>query len=197
MLRQLCIATKNAGKVAEFKELLKDLPTEIHSLEEFPEIDEPEETGKTFSVNAKIKAQYYARLTNMPCVADDSGSECVALNGAPGVLTARYSGPDATDDTNIDKLLADMKFCVRRNARFRCVLVVSLPEGKILNEVEGVCDGMLLHERLGESGFGYDPIFWSTELHKSFGEATVEEKNTVSHRAKAIKRLVQIWTKRR
>lgn len=197
MLRQLCIATKNAGKVAEFKELLKDLPTEIHSLEEFPEIDEPEETGKTFSVNAKIKAQYYARLTNMPCVADDSGLECVALNGAPGVLTARYSGPDATDDTNIDKLLADMKFCVRRNARFRCVLVVSLPEGKILNEVEGVCDGMLLHERLGEGGFGYDPIFWSTELHKSFGEATVEEKNTVSHRAKAIRRLVQIWTKRR
>lgn len=197
MLRQLCIATKNPGKVAEFKELLKGLPIDIHSLEEFPEIDEPEETGKTFSVNAKIKAQYYARLTNMPCVADDSGLECVALNGAPGVLTARYAGPEATDDENMDKLLADMKFCVRRNARFRSVLVVSLPEGKILNEVEGICDGMLLHDRLGTGGFGYDPIFWSLELHKSFGEATLEEKNSVSHRAKAIRRLVQIWTKRR
>ncbi len=197
MLRQLCIATKNEGKVAEFMEMLKNLPIELHSLAEFPDIVEPEETGKTLSANARLKAQYYAKLTNMPCLADDSGLECVALDGAPGVMTARYSGPDATDSSNIEKLLSDMKFCIRRNCHFRCVIAVALPQGKILNEVEGVCEGLLLHEKVGTEGFGYDPIFWSKELHASFGEATAAQKNAVSHRARAIKRLVQIWKKHR
>lgn len=197
MLRQLCIATKNPGKVAEFKEMLGKLPIELHELSEFGDIPEPEETGKTFSQNARMKAQYYAKATNMPCVADDSGLECEALNGAPGVLTARYSGENATDASNMEKLLSDMKFCIRRNCRFRCVLAVALPEGKILNEVDGSCEGLLLHDKLGDGGFGYDPIFWSKELHMGFGEATQEEKNSVSHRAKAIRRLVQIWKRRR
>lgn len=197
MLRQLCIATKNEGKAAEFMEMLKNLPIELHSLAEFPDIAEPEETGKTFSANARLKAQYYAKLTNMPCLADDSGLECVALDGAPGVMTARYSGPNATDSSNIEKLLSDMKFCIRRNCHFRCVIAVALPQGKILNEVEGVCEGLLLHEKVGTEGFGYDPIFWSKELHASFGEATAAQKNAVSHRARAIKKLVHIWTKRR
>lgn len=197
MLRQLCIATKNEGKAAEFMEMLKNLPIELHSLAEFPGIVEPEETGKTLSANARLKAQYYAKLTNMPCLADDSGLECAALNGAPGVLTARYSGENATDKSNIEKLLSDMKFCIRRNCCFRCVIAVSLPEGKILNEVEGICDGLLLHEEVGTAGFGYDPIFWSKELHMSFGEATQEQKNAVSHRARALKRLIQIWKKHR
>lgn len=195
MIKQLCIATRNEGKIAEFKEMLKELPIELHTLAEFPDVKEPEETGKTLVANARLKAQYYAKLTDMPCLADDSGLECFALDGAPGVMSARYSGEDATDKSNIEKLLLDMKFCVRRGCRFKCVISVALPNGRLVNEVDGVCDGMLLHEPLGENGFGYDPIFWSTELHMGFGEATEAEKNTVSHRAKAVKKLVGLWRK--
>ncbi|MCQ2380824.1 MAG: RdgB/HAM1 family non-canonical purine NTP pyrophosphatase [Acidaminococcaceae bacterium] len=197
MIKQLCLATKNEGKAVEFKEMLKSLPIELHTLAEFPDSEAPEETGKNFSANARLKAQYYAKLVNMPCLADDSGLECFALNGAPGVLSARYSGEDATDKNNVEKLLLDMKFCVRRGCRFKCVLSVALPNGKILNEVDGICEGMLLHEPVGENGFGYDPVFWSTELHKGFGEATDAEKNTVSHRAKAVKKLVNLWAKQK
>jgi len=197
MLRQLCIATRNEGKVAEFKEMLRDLPIELHDLSEFPDITEPEETGDTLVANARLKAQYYAKATDMPCLADDSGLECFALDGAPGVMSARYSGPDATDQSNMEKLLNDMKFCVRRNCRFRCVLSVALPNGKLLNEADGVCEGLLLHKPEGSNGFGYDPIFWSTELHMGFGEATAEEKNVISHRSKAIKKLIAIWKKHR
>ena len=197
MVKQLCIATRNAGKIQEFRFLLKDLPVEIHDLSEFPEIEAPEETGTTFQANARLKARYYAAATKMPCVADDSGLECWALDGRPGVLSARYSGAEATDKENMDKLLADMKFCVRRNCRFRCALSVVLPEGRVLNEVDGICEGMLLHAPLGEEGFGYDPIFWSTELHMGFGEASAEEKNSVSHRGKAIRKLVSLWKRHR
>lgn len=195
MIQKLCIATHNEGKAEEFKQMLKDLPIELHSLSEFPDIKPPEETGKTLGTNARLKAQYYAKLTDMPCLADDSGLECYALGGAPGVLSARYSGEDATDASNIEKLLLDMKFCVRRGCRFRCVISVALPNGRLVNETEGFCEGMLLHKTLGENGFGYDPIFWSTELHKSFGEATEEEKNAISHRAKAVNKLLQMWKK--
>lgn len=197
MLKQLVIATHNQGKLEEFKALMKELPIEIKSLADFPPVEEPAETGRTFAANARLKAQYYAKKTGVPCIADDSGLEVQALDGAPGVRSARYAGEKATDEENNKLLLTNMKFQVKRTCRFRCALCVALPEGKVLNEVDGICDGMLLHEPLGEGGFGYDPLFWSTELHKGLAEATLQEKNKISHRGKAIRKLVNIWSRKK
>ena len=195
MIKELVIATHNQGKLEEFKVLMKDLPVEIKSLADFEKIEEPEETGRTFAANARLKAMYYAKKTGTPCVADDSGLEVQALEGAPGVRSARYAGDEASDEDNNKLLLQNMKFQVKRTCRFRCALAVAMPDGKIVYETDGVCDGMLLHEPLGTEGFGYDPLFWSTELHKGMGEATMQEKNRISHRGKAIRKLLAIWGK--
>ena len=197
MIKELVIATRNMGKLEEFKVLMKDLPVEIKCLEDFGEIEEPAETGRTFAANARLKAVYYAKKTGVPCIADDSGLEVQALDGAPGVRSARYAGEKAGDKENNEKLLHVMKFQVKRTCRFRCALTVALPNGKVLNEVDGICEGMLLHAPLGEGGFGYDPLFWSTELHKGMAEATIQEKNKISHRGKAIRKLVALWDKKK
>lgn len=197
MITELVVATHNQGKVEEFKELMKDLPIEIKYLEDFEKIEPPQETGRTFAANARQKAVYYAKKLGKPCIADDSGLEVQALEGAPGVRSARYAGEEASDEDNNKLLLHNMKFQVKRTCRFRCALCVAAETGKVINEVDGICDGMLLHEPLGEEGFGYDPLFWSTELHKGMGEATMEEKNKISHRGKAIRKLVNIWSKQK
>ncbi len=160
-------------------------------------MEPPAETGRTFAANARQKALYYAKKLGKPCIADDSGLEVQALDGAPGVRSARYAGEEAQDKENNELLLHNMKFQVKRTCRFRCALCVAQPNGKVLNEVDGVCEGMLLHAPLGDQGFGYDPLFWSTELHKGLGEATMQEKNKVSHRGKAIRKLVAIWSKKK
>ncbi len=196
MIKELVIATHNQGKLQEFKELMKDLPIQLKCLADFEKMEEPEETGKTFAANAKLKASYYAKKTGMVCIADDSGLEVQALEGAPGVRSARYAGEEATDEENNQLLLHNMKFQVKRTCRFRCALAVVQPDGKVLYETDGSCEGMLLHEPLGTEGFGYDPLFWSTELHKGMGEATMQEKNKISHRGKAIRKLVAIWSKK-
>lgn len=197
MIKELVIATHNLGKLEEFKVLMKDLPIEIKCLEDFDAIEEPAEIGRTFAANARMKAQYYAKKTGVPCIADDSGLEVQALDGAPGVRSARYAGEKATDAENNEKLLHIMKFQVKRTCRFRCALAVALPNGKVLHEVDGICEGMLLHAPLGEGGFGYDPLFWSTELHKGMAEASMQEKNKISHRGKAIRKLVALWEKKK
>ncbi len=194
-MEELVIATHNQGKLEEFKVLMQELHLNFKCLNDFPPVEPPTETGRTFAANAKLKASFYAKTLNAYCLADDSGLEVRALNGAPGIRSARYSGEEATDKENNDYLLMQMKFKVKRTCRFRCALAVANPEGKIVAESEGVCDGMLLHEPLGELGFGYDPLFWSTELHKGMGEATMEEKNSISHRSKAIRKLVSQWKK--
>lgn len=197
MLKELVIATHNKGKLEEFKVLMKDLPVEIKSLDDFPPVQEPAETGRSFAANARLKALYYAKHTGMACIADDSGLEVMALDGAPGVRSARYAGEEATDEDNNKLLLHNMIFQVRRNCRFRCALCVATPDGKVHNEVDGICEGLLLHAPLGTEGFGYDPLFWSTELHKGLAEATMQEKNKVSHRGKAIRRLISQWGKKK
>ncbi len=197
MIKELVVATHNLGKVEEFKVLMKDLPIEIKYLADFEPIDEPAETGRTFAANARQKAVYYAKKLHLPCIADDSGLEVQALDGAPGVRSARYAGEKASAEDNNNLLLHNMKFQVKRTCRFRCALCVVQADGRVMNEVDGTCDGMLLHEPLGENGFGYDPLFWSTELHKGMGEATMEEKNKISHRGKAIRKLVAIWRKKK
>ena len=197
MLKELVVATHNQGKVEEFKNLMKDLPIDIKYLADFEKIEPPAETGRTFAANARQKATYYAKKLGKACIADDSGLEVQALDGAPGVRSARYAGIEASDEDNNNLLLHNMKFQVKRTCRFRCALCVVQPDGKVVNEVDGICDGMLLHEPLGEQGFGYDPLFGSTELHKSMGEASMQEKNKISHRAKAIRKLVAIWSKKK
>lgn len=197
MIKEIIVATKNQGKLQEFKELMKELPVEVKCLADFPEIQEPVENGRTFAANARLKAIYYSTKLGLPCIADDSGLEVQALEGAPGVRSARYAGEKATDQENVDLLLYNMKFQVKRVCRFRCALCVVDEHAKVLHEVDGVCEGMLLHEPLGDLGFGYDPIFWSTELHKGMGEATMQEKNKISHRGKAIRKLVSIWGKKK
>lgn len=197
MVKELVIATRNMGKLEEFKVLMKELPIEIKCLADFDEVEEPAETGRTFAANARMKAQYYAKKLGVPCIADDSGLEVQALDGAPGVRSARYAGEKATDAENNEKLLNIMKFQVKRTCRFRCALAVALPNGKVLHEVDGICEGMLLHAPLGEGGFGYDPLFWSTELHKGMAEASIQEKNKISHRGKAIRKLVALWEKKK
>ena len=197
MIKELVIATKNQGKLLEFKELMKELPVEIKCLTDFPEVEDAVENGRTFAANARIKATHYASKLGLPCIADDSGLEVQALEGAPGVRSARYAGEKATDKENIDLLLYNMKFQIKRVCRFRCALCVVDEKGKVLHEVDGTCEGMLLHEPLGDLGFGYDPIFWSTELHKGMGEANMQEKNRESTRGKAIRKLVSVWNKKK
>lgn len=194
-MQELVIATTNEGKLEEFKELMKEMEVELKSLKEWPDTPAPEESGKTFAANARQKAIYYAKATGKICIADDSGLEVQTLKGEPGVRSARYAGEEADAEANNKLLLQTMKFHMKRTCRFRCALAVASPAGKILAETEGVCEGMLLHDKLGSEGFGYDPLFWSTELHKGLGEATMEEKNQVSHRAKAIKKLCTMWEK--
>jgi XTP/dITP diphosphohydrolase len=194
---EVVIATHNQGKMEEFKTLMQSLGLSFTCLNDYPHIEEPEETGRTFAANARLKAVYYAKALNKICLADDSGLEVLSLKGAPGVRSARYAGEEATAEENNEKLLNAMKMQVRRNCRFFCALAVATPDGKIMAESAGICEGILLHEPHGTNGFGYDPLFWSTELHKPLGEATMEEKNGISHRAKAIRKLVNQWRKKK
>lgn len=194
-METLVIATSNPGKLDEFKEMFKELPITLKCLADYPPLPHPNENGRTFAANAKIKAAYYAKNLKEFCLADDSGLEVKALDGAPGVRSARFAGEEATDKENNDLLLQQMKFQITRTCRFRCALAVSNPGGRIIAETDGSCEGMLLHEPLGDNGFGYDPLFWSTELHKGLGEATADEKNKISHRGKAVSKLIASWKK--
>ncbi len=188
MKQMLVLATGNQGKVKEFREMLKDFPVEIKSLSDFGPIPEPVEDGETFDDNAYKKAHFTARVLGLPCIADDSGLVVDALDGAPGVYSARYAGENATDDENIDKLLAEIKDKEDRKAHFACVVSIAVPSGPALT-YEGRCDGEIIDERRGEDGFGYDPIFYCPTLKKTFAEASMEEKNKVSHRGQALKQV--------
>jgi XTP/dITP diphosphohydrolase len=188
MITILILATTNKNKVKEFQEMLKDFPIEIRSLSDFGTLPEAIEDGATFDENAYKKAIHTAKILGFPAIADDSGLMVEALAGAPGVYSARYAGEKATDKENVDKLLREMQGIKNRKAAFQCVLSIAVPSGPALT-YEGQCDGILLEERRGDSGFGYDPIFFFEPLGKTFAEATMEEKNKVSHRGKALTEL--------
>ncbi len=187
-MKQLVIASTNKGKIAEIRAAFQGLPLEIHSLAEFGSISEVEETGKTFAENAVLKATYYARHTGMACLADDSGLEVDALEGAPGVYSARFAGDTATDEENNRKLLAALQGvpAEQRSARFRCVLAFLDVDGTILT-ADGTCEGRILEEPRGAGGFGYDPLFYISELGATLSEVSMAEKNAVSHRGQAVK----------
>lgn len=178
-------ASGNAGKIREISEILNDY--RVISCKELGFTDDIEETGKTFYDNALIKAETVAKALNMPALADDSGLCVTALSGAPGVYSARYSGT-GTDEGNIDKLLKETENVSDRSAKFVSAVVVYYPDGKIVS-AQGETFGEILRARRGNGGFGYDPVFYSYDLKKSFGEASAEEKDSVSHRARALAEL--------
>lgn len=185
MLTMLVIATTNQNKLKEFKEILKDLDIEVRSLADFGPIPEVIEDGETFDDNAYKKAWQTAKILGLPTIADDSGLVVEALNGAPGVYSARYSGEDATDEKNVTKLLSELKGVENRKAQFQCVLSIAVPSGPALT-YEGNCEGAIIDERRGDNGFGYDPVFYFEEFDKTFAELSMDEKNKVSHRGKAL-----------
>ncbi len=190
---ELLIATKNVGKIKELEKLLADLPVRLKSLNEFPNIIEPEETGATFSENACLKATSYALQTGLISLADDSGLEVEALNGAPGVYSARYAEENATDTEKIEKLLKEVKETNDKNrrARFVCAMAIADETGEIEFIAEGICNGRIALTESGTGGFGYDPIFIPDGFSETFGELSVDIKQQISHRARASFKIIQ------
>jgi XTP/dITP diphosphohydrolase len=188
MAQELLIATGNAGKVIEVRPHLSGLPLVVRSLAEFPEVTEVDETGSTFAENAALKARGYATQTRLWTLADDSGLEVDALNGAPGVFSARYGGVGASDSERIARLLDELSRTgdTERRARFVCVIAIASPDAKLLNVSKGSCEGSIAREPRGQSGFGYDPVFIPDGYTQSFGELPVEIKQHISHRARAL-----------
>lgn len=192
-MKPIIIATKNKGKAKEFERMFLPLGFEVKTLLDFEEMEDIEETGQTFEENAIIKAEAISALTGQVVIADDSGLIVDALDGAPGVYSARYAGPDKNDDANIDKVLKELEGVPneKRTARFYCALAVAFPNSKTIT-VHGTCEGSILGERRGNNGFGYDPIFLVTELGLSMAELSPDEKSKISHRGKALKKLEEM-----
>jgi len=185
---ELLIATSNAGKMRELSGLLANLPLRLRQLSEFPQITEVEETGKTFAENALLKARLYSRQTNLWTLADDSGLEVDALNGAPGVLSARYAGRHATDEERNARLLAELSLTNddQRTARFTCAIALYDPTTHAAEIFKGTCEGHIAKHPRGHHGFGYDPLFVPSGHAHTFGELSEVVKQQISHRARAL-----------
>lgn len=184
----IVLATRNRGKISEFKEILENFEIDIKGLKDFPPIPPVEEDGKTFEENAVKKACYTSRILGLPAIADDSGLSVEALGGLPGVFSARYAGEQATDLENNIKLLDALKGVEDRRATFKCIIAIAVPKGLSLI-YEGRCEGLITNELTGDKGFGYDPIFYYVPQNKTFAQMTLDEKNKVSHRGIAMSRL--------
>ena len=197
---RIVVATRSAHKLRELAQLLRVPRAELLSLDDLGITDEVDETGETFESNARLKARTYARLTGLPALADDSGLEVDALDGGPGVRTKRYAGPDATDERNNRKLLAVLAGLPpeRRGARYVCVLALGLPDesGRVtVRTTRGTLRGRIAVAPKGNGGFGYDPIFepqGEPPGARTLGQWSAEEKNRVSHRARAAARMAPI-----
>lgn len=195
-MNELIIATKNEGKVREFKAILEKKGLIIKSLLDLKDAPDVEETGTTFKANALLKAKEMASYFQKPVIADDSGLSIDALDGRPGVISARYAGPEKNDQKNNEKVLTEMEHVPenKRTARFHCAIAVAFPNGQ--GEVfEATCEGIILDSPKGQNGFGYDPIMFIPAYHKTMAELSTEEKNNISHRAKALKLLEEKWSK--
>jgi XTP/dITP diphosphohydrolase len=184
----LVIATRNPGKTAEIRSLLSDFPIDIKNLDDFGPLPDVEENGDTFDDNAYKKASVASRMLGLPALADDSGLLVKALNGAPGVFSARYAGENATDLERCNKLLKEMQPYEERSAAFECVISIAVPSGAALT-YEGRCEGYIAREPRGANGFGYDPVFFFPPLRRTFAELTMEEKSRISHRGRALQEL--------
>jgi XTP/dITP diphosphohydrolase len=192
---KLLVATRNSHKTREFRELLGDA-FELEDLTAHSEIPETPETGGTFEENATLKALAVSKHSPALVIADDSGLEVDALNGAPGVYSARYAADGANDQQNIDKLLGELRRVERngngnmRTARFRCVIVLA-QNGSVIRVLEGIVEGRIVDPARGSNGFGYDPIFQPLGYEETFGELDAPRKNLISHRARATQKLIE------
>ena len=195
-LPRLLLATRNPGKLRELADLLGEVPFDLVSLVDVGIDADVEETGLTFEENAVLKAETYRDLSGMLTLADDSGLEVDALGGEPGVRSARYAGPNATDSDRVRLLLGNLAQTPEsaRTARFRCVIAVAAP-GRETRMYSGVCHGRIVREPRGDNGFGYDPVFLFPDLGLTMAELTSEQKNAVSHRALAIRKVVTALTR--
>ncbi len=187
----LLVATTNRGKARELRHGLRRSAVRIVTLDDLGIRSEYRETGATFAENARGKSLHYSSLSGLPTLADDSGLEIEALGGAPGVYSARFSGPGATDARNIDKVLRLLTRVPdrERKARFVCCMVLSRG-GRVLKTARGVVRGRIIREPRGESGFGYDPVFFYRPLGRTFGELSTVEKEAISHRGRALARMI-------
>ena len=185
---KLIIATHNNDKEKELKSVLDDFPVEVMSLDQFPEIGEIEETGSTLYENAKLKAVTVNKITNIPCLGDDTGLEVDALNGAPGVYSSRYAGDNVSYEDNVTKLLREMRSTPseKRTARFRTIIFYTDGERELYTQ--GEIQGVITENSRGTNGFGYDPVFYIPEVKKTMAELTSAEKNKLSHRGQAMRK---------
>ena len=189
-MKQVIIATQNKGKAKDFEALFGPLGYQVLTLRDVAQDMDVEETGVTFEENAILKAEAVAEALQTTVIADDSGLEIDALNGEPGVYSARYAGEAKSDEANIDKVLEKLTDVPEENrtARFRCVLAIASPNKKTIT-YSGSCEGRILSERRGENGFGYDPVFFVPSEGKAMAEMVPEEKAAISHRGNAIREL--------
>ena len=193
---QIVLATHNRGKMKEMSSILAPLSVKLLTLDDFPQIGEIPETGKTLKENAFIKAETVHQKTGLPALADDTGLEVDALDGAPGVHSSRYDGETATFEDNCRKMMQEMDGipAEERTARFHTVIAFVSDSG---NEwTEGMVEGRILEKKQGDGGFGYDPLFYYPPLKKTFAELNSEQKNNISHRGKALRNFCRILEKR-
>jgi XTP/dITP diphosphohydrolase len=190
---ELLLATSNSGKIREYRFLLDGLGYQITTLAEEGIAKTVTESGNNYEQNARLKAIAYAKLSQLTALADDSGLEVDALNGEPGVKSARFAGEAATDAEKVNLLLAKLKGVPwdRRTASFKCVIAIATPKGQT-KVCYGECQGIIALEAKGENGFGYDPIFFLPEIGKTMAELPLEMKNQISHRARAIQKARQV-----
>lgn len=194
--QQIVLATTNQGKAAEFAVLLKELPVEVRTLKDYPQIPDIIEDGNTFIDNALIKARTVAKACGQVAMADDSGLMVDVLNGAPGIFSARFAGEEKDDAKNTAKLLNLLKDTAeaQRGAQFCCAIAIVLPDGREYT-TEGICRGQITFAPAGSGGFGYDPVFYVPKLQKTFAELSMGEKNAVSHRGIANAQALEILQK--
>ena len=188
-LKEIIIATKNRGKVAEFSDLLGNYFNQISCLLNYDSVPEIVEDGSTFEENSLKKAKILSTFFDKTVLADDSGLVVDALNGEPGIYSARYAGDNSTDDQNVDKLLKRVKPFKNREAKFVCVLTLVYPDGTT-KLFKGTCEGLIIDEKRGNNGFGYDPVFYLPEMKKTMAELYPADKNRISHRSRAVQKLI-------
>ena len=187
-LNTIVLATQNRDKREELQEALSEFTVKILSLNNFPFIGEIEEVGQTLQENSMIKAKTVHNLTQLPVIADDTGLEVEALNGAPGIYSARYAGEDVTYEDNVNKLLAEMENIPLENRKAQFRTVISFVDKDRELWTEGTIKGIIGETAKGKNGFGYDPVFFVPELEKTFSELSIGEKNKISHRGLAMKK---------
>lgn len=191
-MNKLVLASRNKNKIEEMKALVSDLGIEVFSTLDFPELEEVEEDLPTLEENALKKARYVHKKTGLAALSDDTGLEVDALNGAPGVYSARYAGDDVSYQDNVHKLLNEMSGEKNRGAQFRTVVALVTDENEYT--YEGICEGEITEDQRGDKGFGYDPVFLPTGYDKTFAELDSSIKNVISHRGKAVQKFISFLT---